>query len=106
MARKSGREATTLEEKIKTVMEAQKKKVTPSPTPKIQKVIFLLRDNKDFVKVWIEVLLRTRKRSQMQALMSQLRQRVRALKQGIRRICMKLAKTTEVIKCFDIRLVA
>ncbi|KAM4079970.1 hypothetical protein ACB094_09G156000 [Castanea mollissima] len=40
-------EATTLEEKIKTVMEARKK-VTPSPSPKIQKVIFLLRDNKDF----------------------------------------------------------
>ena len=34
------------------------------------------------------------------------RQRGRALKQGIGRICMKLAKTTEVIKCFDIRLVA
>ena len=40
-------EATTLEEKIRTVMEARKN-VTPSPTPKIQKVIFLLRDNKDF----------------------------------------------------------
>ena len=50
MAGKSGREASTLEEKIKTVMEAKKKKVTPSPTPKIQKVIFLLRDNKDFQK--------------------------------------------------------
>ena len=34
------------------------------------------------------------------------RQRGRALKQGIGRICMKLAKTTEVTKCFDIRLVA
>ena len=34
------------------------------------------------------------------------RQRGRALKQGIGRICMKLAKMTEVIKCFDIRLVA
>ena len=33
------------------------------------------------------------------------RQRSRALKQGIGRICMKLAKTIEVIKCFDIRLV-
>ena len=42
-------EATTLEEKIKTVMEA-KKNVTPSTTPKIEKVIFLLRDNKDFQK--------------------------------------------------------
>ena len=40
-------EATTLEEKIKIVMEARKN-VTPSPTPKIQKVIFLLQDNKDF----------------------------------------------------------
>ena len=34
------------------------------------------------------------------------RQRGRAMKQGIGRICTKLAKTTEVIKCFDIRLVA
>ena len=34
------------------------------------------------------------------------RQKGRALKQGIGRICMKLAKKTEVIKCFDIRLVA
>ena len=66
------------------------------------------------VKVWIEVLLRTRKRSQMQALMRRVfegsaqaeRQRGRAMKQGIGRICTKLAKTTEVIKCFDIRLVA
>ena len=40
-------EATTLEEKIKTVMEARKN-ATPSPTPKIQKVIFSLRDNEDF----------------------------------------------------------
>ncbi|XP_030924354.1 UPF0481 protein At3g47200-like [Quercus lobata] len=40
-------ETTTLEAKIKTVMEARKN-VTLSPAPKIQKVIFLLRDNKDF----------------------------------------------------------
>ena len=41
-------ESTTLEAKIDAVMEARKK-VTPSPAPpKIQKVIFLLRDNKDF----------------------------------------------------------
>ena len=40
-------EATTLEEKIKTVMEARKN-ARPSPTPKIQKVIFSLRDNEDF----------------------------------------------------------
>ena len=40
-------ETATLEAKIKTVMEARKN-VTPSPAPKIQKVIFLLRDNKDF----------------------------------------------------------
>ena len=40
-------ETTTLEARIKTVMEARKN-VTSSPAPKIQKVIFLLRDNKDF----------------------------------------------------------
>ncbi|KAL4607590.1 hypothetical protein ACB092_09G186600 [Castanea dentata] len=40
-------ETTTLEAKIKTVMEARKN-LAPSPAPKIQKVIFLLRDNKDF----------------------------------------------------------
>ena len=40
-------ESTTLEANIDAVMEARKK-VTLSPAPKIQKVIFLLRDNKDF----------------------------------------------------------
>ena len=39
--------STNLEAKINTVMEARKK-VTPSPAPKIQKVIFVLRDHKDF----------------------------------------------------------
>ena len=44
-------ESTNLEAKINTVMEA-KKKVTPSPAPKIQKVIFVLRDHKDFKKLY------------------------------------------------------
>ncbi|XP_030924228.1 UPF0481 protein At3g47200-like [Quercus lobata] len=39
--------STNLEAKINTVMEARKK-VTPSPAPKIRKVIFVLRDHKDF----------------------------------------------------------
>ena len=34
------------------------------------------------------------------------RQRGRAMKQGIGRICTRLAKTTKMIKYFDIRLVA
>ena len=41
--------STNLEAKINTVMEARKK-VTPSPAPEIQKVIFVLRDHKDFKK--------------------------------------------------------
>ncbi|KAK7840251.1 hypothetical protein CFP56_016879 [Quercus suber] len=44
-------ESTNLEAKINTVMEARKK-VTPSPAPKIQKVIFVLRDHKDFKKLY------------------------------------------------------
>ncbi|XP_065635375.1 UPF0481 protein At3g47200 [Quercus suber] len=40
-------ESTTLEANIDAVMEARNK-VTLSPAPKIQKVIFLLRDNEDF----------------------------------------------------------
>ncbi|KAK4580905.1 hypothetical protein RGQ29_024525 [Quercus rubra] len=44
-------ESTNLEAKISTVMEARKK-VTPSPAPKIQKVIFVLRDHKDFKKLY------------------------------------------------------
>ncbi|KAM4079971.1 hypothetical protein ACB094_09G156100 [Castanea mollissima] len=44
-------ESTNLEAKINTVMEARKK-VTPSPATKIQKVIFVLRDHKDFKKLY------------------------------------------------------
>uniref|UniRef100_A0A7N2M2B8 Uncharacterized protein n=1 Tax=Quercus lobata TaxID=97700 RepID=A0A7N2M2B8_QUELO len=44
-------ESTNLEAKINTVMEARKK-VTPSPAPKIQRVIFVLRDHKDFKKFY------------------------------------------------------
>ncbi|XP_065633837.1 UPF0481 protein At3g47200 [Quercus suber] len=44
-------ESTDLEAKINTVMEARKK-VTPSPAPKIQKVIFVLRDHKDSKKLY------------------------------------------------------
>ncbi|KAM3690924.1 hypothetical protein ACB094_09G156800 [Castanea mollissima] len=44
-------ESTTLEARIDAVMEARKN-LTPSPTPKIQKVIFLLRDHKDFQKLY------------------------------------------------------
>ncbi|KAM3690919.1 hypothetical protein ACJW31_09G156700 [Castanea mollissima] len=40
-----------LEARIKTVVEA-KENVKPSPKPKIQKVIFLLRDHKDFQKLY------------------------------------------------------
>ena len=46
-------ETTKLEERFKTVMEAtqaRKNAVSQSRTPKIQKVIFLLRDHKDFKK--------------------------------------------------------
>ncbi|XP_030924546.1 UPF0481 protein At3g47200-like [Quercus lobata] len=43
-------ETTKLEERFKTVMEARKNSVSQSRTPKIQKVIFLLRDHKDFKK--------------------------------------------------------
>ena len=51
----------TLAERLKMVMEAGKNARNQSLTPKIQKVIFLLRDHKDFVKyyeprvVWREV---------------------------------------------------
>uniref|UniRef100_A0A7N2M361 Uncharacterized protein n=1 Tax=Quercus lobata TaxID=97700 RepID=A0A7N2M361_QUELO len=41
-----------LEARIDAVMEAKKKNLTPSPLPKIQKVIFLLRDHKDFQKLY------------------------------------------------------
>lgn len=44
-------ESTNLEAKINTVMEARKK-VTPTPAPKIQKVIFVLRDHQDFKKLY------------------------------------------------------
>ncbi|XP_075636934.1 UPF0481 protein At3g47200-like [Castanea sativa] len=40
-------ESTTLETRIDAVMEAARKNFTPSPAPKIQKVNFLLRDDKD-----------------------------------------------------------
>ncbi|KAM3690910.1 hypothetical protein ACJW31_09G155800 [Castanea mollissima] len=43
-------ETTKLEERFKTVMEARKNVFRQSRTPKIQKVIFLLRDHKDFKK--------------------------------------------------------
>ncbi|KAM3738814.1 hypothetical protein ACB098_09G159400 [Castanea mollissima] len=42
-------ESTTLEARIDAVMEAN---LTTSPPPKIQKVIFLLRDHKDFQKFY------------------------------------------------------
>ena len=44
-------ESTILEARIDAVMEARKN-LTPSSTPKIQKVIFLLRDHKDFPKLY------------------------------------------------------
>ena len=46
-------ETTKLEERFKTVMEARKNAGSQSRTPKIQKVVFLLRDlrdDKDFKK--------------------------------------------------------
>ena len=44
-------ESTDLEAKINTVMEVRKK-VTPSLAPKIQKIIFLPQDHKDFKKLY------------------------------------------------------
>ena len=52
MCSNSTQTTTLLEERIKTITEAGENAKNQSPTPKIQKVIFLRRDEKDFEKYY------------------------------------------------------